>query len=516
MKRLKMKRKKKSFFQKIILSLVFSLGLFALFNLLGTVKAEEITEEKQITEEKNIEDINFEGISTTEEIISEKKINLGEKSNQIEGIKYIFFPSTILFSEDGLRESSILMASLVVENIKIISQDKSNLKISFDIINNNSWVQTNIGYQVTLSPLESYTNISSSVPDEKVGVKKTIVTSKTYPEMLSLKGNARKNKVIEYKAPAYLNGDYLLSVNTFLPFLSTNLILGGELLVENPSSLEGNNQFVEIVSSSCQLFTEAQEEENNVSQKEGQVAICEAINHFEEPINITPYFEIYLHSKYGKKIEEFSSNKGEFYFEPGEKKNIALDLPVNFDPQSYTAKVLLKKNEEVVSNQVYIDYILEGLSATIQNINFDKESYKEGEIAKVNFFWSDAPKLLEKRANIGYLETDLIFRDGKTNQICGQIVKGLDVKKNYEEILVPIVKDCPSPIISASLKNKEGKVLFQQESQILEGKNINLFSNKKNVSQDRNYILIFTLIAISIVALIIFLILFIGMDKRKK
>jgi hypothetical protein len=512
-----MKRKKNNLFQKIALGLIFSLGFFALFNILGTAKAEETAEEQQITEEENIEDINFEGINTTEEITSEEETTPGEESNRIEEMKYIFSSPAILFSEDGFKDSSIVMANVIIGNTKIISQDKNKLKISFDIVNDNSWIQTNVGYQVALSPLENYADLFSSVPDEKIRVEECAVTNKIYSEMLSLKGNARKNKVIEYEAPAYLTGDYLLSVNAFLPSLPSDLALSGELLIDNPISLGGNNQFIEIVPSSCQLFTETQEEENNTSQKEGQVAICEAINHFKEPINATPYFEIYRRSQYGEKIKEFISNRGEFYFEPGEKQNIALDLPVNFDSQAYTAKVVLKKDEEVISNQVVIDYILEGSSATIQNVNFDKESYKQGETAKVKLFWSDAPKLFEERAYIEYLQAELIFKDGETSQICGQVTKDLDVEKNYEEIPITIEKNCPNPIILASLKNKEGKILFQQESQILEEKDSDSSSrNEKNVLEDKNYILIFTLIAISAVALIIFLILFIKMNKRKK
>jgi hypothetical protein len=487
-----MKRKKNNLFQKIALGLIFSLGFFALFNILGTAKAENAIEE-----------------IITEEVITEEEIKL----NQDGTINYDFLPSGIFISGNDSDGNSTLLANINIKNAKIISQDKNKLKISFDIFNNNPWVQTNLKFEISISPFENFENPSFPAQGERNKAEKAGEISWLYPEPISLKGNAKENKIVELEFPNYLVGKYVLIVKAFLP---NGLFLGGDILDKHPLSLEGNNQFIEIVPSSCQLFTETQGEENNTSQKEGQTAICEAINHFEEPINATPYFEIYLHSGYGKKIEEFLSNRGEFYFEPGEKQNIALDLPVNFDSQSYTAKVVLKKDEEVISNQVAIDYVLEGLSATIQNVNFDKESYKQGETAKVRLFWSDAPKLFEERAYIEYLQAELIFKDGETSQICSQVTKDLDVEKNYEEIPITIEKDCPNPIILASLKNKEGKILFQQESQILEEKGSNFSYSGKIFLKDKSYILIFALIAISVVALIIFLILFIKINKIKK
>jgi hypothetical protein len=487
-----MKRKKHNLFQKIALGLIFSLGFFALLNILGTAKAENATEE-----------------IITEEVITEEE----KKLNQDGTINYGFLPSGIFISGNDSDGNSTLLANINIKNAKIISQDKNKLKISFDIFNNNPWVQTNLKFEIGILPFENFENSSFPAKGEINKAEKAGEISWLYPEPISLKGNAKENKIVEHEFPNYLVGKYVLFVKAFLP---NGLFLGGDVLNKHPLSLGGNNQFIEIVPSSCQLFTETQEEENNTSQKEGQVAICEAINHFEEPIKATPYFEIYRRSQYGEKIKEFISDRGEFYFEPGEKQNIALDLPVNFDPQSYAAKVVLKKDGEIISNKVVIYYMLEGVSATIQNVNFDRESYKQGETAKVRLFWSDTPKLFEKRANIEYLQTDLIFKNGDTDQICGQVVKDLDAGKIYEEILVPIEKDCPNPIILTSLKNKEGKILFQQESQILEEKGSNFSYSGKIFLKDKNYILIFALIAISVVALIIFLILFIKINKIKK
>jgi hypothetical protein len=507
-----MKRKKNNLFQKIALGLIFSLGFFALFNILGTAKAEETAEEQQITEEENIEDINFEGINTTEEIISEGENTPGEEFNQVEGIKYNFFPSTILVSENDSEEPSILMASVAIENTEIIFQNNNNLKISFDLVNKNSWTQNNIRYKVALSPVEFFTKASPPLSKDE-GSKTEIFfeANKLYPEKISLKKNSRINKIVEYEAPSYLSGDYLLFIGTYLP---VGLPLGMKILTETPISLKGDNQFVEIIPSSCQFFTEVKSGDESF-QKEGQIAICEAINHSKRTVEFTPYFEIYQRSEYGEKIKEFISDRGTFHFEPGEKQNISFDLPIDLNPQSYSAKIILRENEKDISNQITLDYTVEGLSATIQNVIFDKDNYKKGETAKVRLFWSDTPKLFEERAYIEYLQAELIFKDGETSQICGQVTKDLDVEKNYEEIPITIEKNCPNPIILASLKNKEDKILFQQESQILEEKGSNFFYSGKNVSKDKNYILIFTLIAISAVALIIFLILFIKMNKIK-
>lgn len=66
---------------------------------------------------------------------------------------------------------------------------------------------------------------------------------------------------------------------------------------------------------------------------------------------------------------------------------ISFILPKALEPQAYDVKVALKSSENT-SNPIIIHYVLQGISATIQNLSLDKDFYNKGDTATLSFFWS--------------------------------------------------------------------------------------------------------------------------------
>lgn len=414
--------------------------------------------------------------------LDSKAIKLPSLFSQVEEVS--LNSGTVLIDYDsGLPIASI--ADVEIDNVKIISQKVNRLKISFRIINHGSQVQPNIKYGVTLIQGDRV----SEMPINEKG-------QKVYAEEINLKGGREINRIVEYVAPSYLKGAYSLWVTAKLP----SGVPLGKNRAKGFVSLKGDNQFIEIVPQSCRLMIEGAEveKEHNMhniaegivvnSQKEKLIGLCKVINHFDEVIEFAPVFEIYSRSSFGERLKYNQTDSDNFQFNPGEEKDIALILPTSMDSQAYDVKVTLKTQEKIVSNPVLMHYILKGSNATIQNITFDKLSYLKGETARINLFWTGpANQFLDSRmteTEVENLTVDLSAINKKDGQVCGQAIKEIDVSPENPPIALmtlPIILNCEEPVITATIKNQAGKVLFQQVSNISENNGDKLFGNRKNI-----------------------------------
>ena len=82
------------------------------------------------------------------------------------------------------------------------------------------------------------------------------------------------------------------------------------------------------------------------------------------------------------------------------------------------------------------------------------------------------------------LTVDLSAINKKDGQVCGQAIKEIDVSPENPPIALmtlPIILNCEEPVITATIKNQAGKVLFQQVSNISENNGDKLFGNRKNI-----------------------------------
>jgi len=113
--------------------------------------------------------------------------------------------SWMTLTEDAslLLPEETLIAHIDISNLKIISQKENHFKISFDITNGMPLVQPNMQYRVGL--------ISA---DHMFAFLKDELGAQVYPEEIVLAGNETISRTIEYTAPAYLSGEYVLWVKS--------------------------------------------------------------------------------------------------------------------------------------------------------------------------------------------------------------------------------------------------------------------------------------------------------------
>lgn len=475
------KSNRKSFLNKVALSLIFSLGLFSLFSLLGTVKAEG------------------EEIKPDEEAV-----NLSSTSGEQKDV-FSHSGTFIVDTESGLPVASI--AEIEISNVNIISQDGNDIEVAFKIKNHSSQVQPSIGYEIFLfsenrtSPLPAFNERGKVI----------------YPEEINLKGKSVLTRNVKYVAPEYLKGSYSLLVKAVL---SSGMTVGMDV-AKDFVILEGDNKFVEIIPESCNLSIEgvALEKEFNIfggiivdSAKEKLIGSCKIRNHFDESVEFSPVFEVHYLSAFGGKAEYNQTEFNIFHVDPGEGI-ISFYLPTSMKPQKYQVEVFLKSQEEIISNSVFINYALKGVNATIQNITFDKPHYLKGETANVQLFWSGPadqfPGSRVEKTELDSLIAKISFSDKQNGQFCGQAIKEIKINSGEPPVIsmkVPIVSDCENPIVLAILEGEDNEILFQQISEIAEKNGEKAFDSKKNTSM---------IILVSLSVFIVMIIIYLSVKGRK-
>jgi len=374
-----------------------------------------------------------------------------------------------------------LATSIDINNLKIISQRENNLEISFDIVNNMSLVQPDMQYRVGL--------ISA---DHVFGLLKDELGAKVYPEEIVLAGNETISRTIKYTAPAYLSGEYVLWVK----IQNAGGILMDMTQVETPVTLKGDNKFVEIKPASCRLLINKEDQtmssvEYNARegiifnpQEEKLTGFCEVVNHFDQQLTLSPFFESYRQSIFSNEVKKNQSKINEFQLGPNEKKTVLFTLPVDLSPQAYDVRVTLQDQGKLVSDSVIFHYVIQGDSATIQNISLDKASYVKGETAQVNLAWTDsADSVLSSDSDDAAqnLTANITIQNG-SGKLCGQKTVKLNQEKPLIKIDVPISATCQHPVIFSDIKNEQGKILAKRKSQLSKETSQSFLQNRRLIS----------------------------------
>lgn len=387
---------------------------------------------------------------------------------------------------------AVVVATVNIYNAQIVSQNGNNFKISFDL-NNRTNIQPGIKYGVQL--LQSTTTAQQYMADEKV-----------YPEVITLYPNETQNKSIDYSAPAYLNGKYdlwLVAKNESGLLLALSRV--GEV------SLSGNNQYVEILASSCYIKKENSQDKHYlmegvaVAPGEKLFGVCDIQNHFSSAVTLMPSFESYYRDSFGNKVDVSNPVYDPIAMKAGEKKTVFLPLPLASEPQAYNAELSLLQNNQEISNSVSFHYVISGQSATIQNITLDKDYYAKGDTARISFFWTPA-------ADSGTYGNVILSISAKNSsgQSCFEISSSNPVA-GAASLDASVTADCLNPVISAVISDSSGKVLSQQ--------GISLTS--KNPPAPPKLVIAtipiiwFWIGGVVVIAIIILIILFVFLRKKK-
>ncbi|HLN19282.1 MAG TPA: hypothetical protein VK255_03890, partial [Patescibacteria group bacterium] len=291
---------------------------------------------------------------------------------------------------EGIKAT--IVATVDLHDASIVSQDAGKFKIGFNLANRDG-IQPDVRYGITLI--------------EQKGKDQFVIDQKVYDEVLNLGPKQILHKEIEYQAPKYLSGKYILLLEARN---SDGLVFA--MLPAGEVTLTGDGQYVNLSQEDCYLTIDGDKngakynlrQGVDVAKEENIIINCEAQNNFSKDISATPYFQTYYRSQFGKMTDKASGTA--IKFSQKQKSKVAISLVKAKDPQAYDAEMYLKDaSGNQISNSVYLHYVLRGASATIQNIVLDKDSYKAGEVAKLSFNWSGSadsfPGSRGERTDIG-------------------------------------------------------------------------------------------------------------------
>ena len=343
------------------------------------------------------------------------------------------------------------IASTDVYNVQILENNGTEVTVSFDVYNKEG-IQSQIKYAAKLF---KETENSSQLVDFKV-----------YDELLSVGNEEQIHREIRYELPNYLNGKFKL----YIELQNSE----GMLLSLSPAGdvdLKPANGYISIDESSCYLFIgeDSQNKYNlvqgvDVASSEKLTLNCDIENKAGAEKTLTPNISSYYRNIFGEKRS--SADLDNIILESGKKVEKQFVIPKPEAPQAYDAVLsLVGEDGKIASNKIIVHYVVQGPSGTIQNIIFDKDKYRKGEVSKINFAYFDsADSFTGSRAGTANIKEAVAFikiADG-FGKSCGKMVeKNIEKSNGLISADYSMEKDCNYPQAEITVKDPEGRVLAQ-------------------------------------------------------
>ncbi|EKE19486.1 MAG: hypothetical protein ACD_8C00151G0002 [uncultured bacterium] len=389
------------------------------------------------------------------------------------------------------QPKTVTVATVDIYDSKIISQDGSTLKISFDL-SNRVGVQPDVRYSLALI--------------EETEKGQNLIDEKIYDEKISLNENETLKKEIIYQAPSYLKGNYT-------PILFAKNSAGMDFAISPlaPVTFSGTGEYVQIKNETCYLKIKGDEsgvkyslmQGVDIAKDENLILSCVVKNNYTESIIISPEFITHQGSVLGEIVE---AEKG--FYEPiaiasMEEKEISYETPKAKESRAYNISMKLVGKNGEISNEIISHYIVRGQIGIIKNIRPDKDYYQKGDIAKILLDWLPLINSFQNSRKITdyasqALEVEIGIKN-KESKDCIQLKK-IDLKNQIQVNLdFQVIEDCQNPVIIASLKDMQGNVVDLKELRV-ESRNI---PSKKIGSSSILFVII--VLAVLLVVLVVIL-----------
>jgi len=316
------------------------------------------------------------------------------------------------------------------------------------------------------------TSNSSSVPNVIYGIQfidknsanVKVVFEKSIDDVITLQENLVISRQFSVSIPKYLAGSYEVQ-------LKLENDRGLELIqgVIGTINLAKEEDFVEIITSSCYVTVVGEpyhyrlNEGVDIALNESINANCDVINHFSNDVSVYPVFETRFRDSFGALLDTASLTENVINLKAGESSKILIKIPAQEKPQAYTAllKFKLVGKDNVVSNEVGFHYVIQGVSATIQNVSLDKNYYEKGSNVRVNVFWSgSADSFGGARNSSPPSNVSLLVSVQSNGSNCIESLnENLTGEKELIELSAISVIDCVNPQVTTKILDSSGNVL---------------------------------------------------------
>lgn len=350
--------------------------------------------------------------------------------------------------------SGKVIANVNVSDARILSQEGRKLHVGFDLANQDTQVQAlgiRFGFELVKTTKE----------------KQFVVDTFVAPDSIDLAPGQSVKKEAEYVVPEVLSGDFAVWV---VARNAGGLILG--LGSAGQVAFTSQSGRVEIKTDSCILRVAGDKTEYNLLQgvdvtpNETLTLSCQVENRTGIAQTLIPSFDTKRRSQYGDPMTVPSVPVSKIFLAASEKKVIDIVIPKASSPQAYDVRVVLRNesNPDMASNAINAHYVVRGVSATIQNISFDRSSFRTGESVKAVLFWSpSADQFLGSRAGSGTKIEEIIATldiqsengvaciDPLTQTVAGDVA--------MPTLSAIAIADCVRPTATVTITDSTGTVL---------------------------------------------------------
>ncbi|MBD3299885.1 MAG: hypothetical protein GF347_00875 [Candidatus Moranbacteria bacterium] len=436
---------------------------------------------------------------------------------RIKKIKYLFLAVLLIVvslsfglkgyaqEEEVIEVEFETVANVNIDEAKIISQTGNDLTLRFTVFNGKG-VQPGVKYTVSLF---------------RKGDLYDAIDSYTYPASLDLGENRTITKQIDFSAPSFLNGEFDLYLNLKnsegLPLASYKF---------KTVTLEGSGDYLEIDPRTCKMLVGEEEfplmHGVDVNSDEELKIEC-AVKNQGGPITAAVKFETNYRSKAGAKVKVAEIEAQTLELASGEEKTFSFVVPKAVDPQAYHVKLILEDGGKTVSNSVFFQYVLRGASATINNLNLNKDYYKKGDNLEVEFSWSPSadsfPGSRFGPTDLPGLKAKINVVDSNNKECILETEQNLDPRSPGAVTLkAKTIAECKDPMISAKIMDDEGRVLAMKNDEL---QSISIRTEKKEdlreglLTQPDKSDLTIKLIILGVITLILVIVLLIFFMRNR-
>ncbi len=344
----------------------------------------------------------------------------------------------------------VVLATVNIQNARVVSQADHTLSISFDI-SNRTGVQPSVRYSVQLVGVGTSTT-HVVFADEYV-----------FPDTVSLDEHTSVHKDIVYTAPRGLMGRFEVYIqaesDTGFPLATAD---AGRATFATAVSGVG------IAANTCYLTVQGEkgspkytlQQGVDIASTEQLLLHCSATNYSGASVALTPQYETRYRSVYGDSVAQTGGDASPIVLAPHETKQFSLVLPKASEPQAYDVLFSLVSGNST-SNTIAVLYVLQGSSATIQNIGLDKSGYPSGDTAVVSFFWSPSadgsPHSRLGTSSPSATTAVITLQSGTT--VCATPVTQPLTKNPLVRASLPVLAACANPQVTIKLLADDGTVL---------------------------------------------------------
>lgn len=408
---------------------------------------------------------------------------------------------------DTSLDTGEVMMDTNISNASIIGQDEENLVIGFTLENNDSRPQFDVRYGIELVS-------TVGAPGEEMQV---VVDTFVAREEVVISAGESVSKVIGYPFAGIPPGTYELWV---IAQTSGGATVG---IAKAADYTVTEADVVEIMAETCALTVAGEAGTSydlyqgvDVSASEDIILTCTLKNHGAAAATVLPNYMTFERNVYGDQVSVAVPAQTAVTLAAGAEQEVSFTIPKATAPQAYDVVLSLadEATRAIVSNNLIVHYVIQGASATIQNVGFDKNAYRAGEAISLNLNWTPAADTFEESrsgsgTNVGTVSAVTRVVDGN-GMVCSEEVT-TPLGSATEVLMSTSMIDCVRPMASVQLVSANGTVLDSEEIAVEVEEDLSAVAEP--VAGDRNSALMFATIVAFALALLTVLI---AMNRRKK